>query len=80
MDKKALGSAIQTKRKALHLKQASVSETTGLSRSYLSDIENGRYAPSVDALSKIAIALNLDLNFLKNDGNTSIQGEGVGDQ
>jgi transcriptional regulator with XRE-family HTH domain len=45
--------------------QGSVSRITGLSRNYISDIENGRYMPSIDSLSRIAICLNLDLNVLK---------------
>ena len=62
--KKIIGKMISEKRREKSLTQARVSEITGLSRNYISDIEKGRYAPSVDALSKLAKCLNLDLNFL----------------
>jgi transcriptional regulator with XRE-family HTH domain len=65
LDKKTLGKLIQHKRKELGITQTQVSEATELSRNYISDIENGRYKPSVDSLSKIAIFLNLDLNLIK---------------
>ncbi|HWQ42772.1 MAG TPA: helix-turn-helix transcriptional regulator [Desulfosporosinus sp.] len=59
-----IGETVSKKRQERKLTQAQVSEITGLSRNYISDIENGRYAPSVDALSKLAKCLNIDLNFL----------------
>ncbi|GIM44455.1 hypothetical protein DNHGIG_00040 [Collibacillus ludicampi] len=65
LDKKTLGAIIQKKRKEKGLKQIDLSIATDLSRNYLSDIENGRYMPSVEALSRIAACLDLDLNVLK---------------
>ncbi|MDP5273991.1 helix-turn-helix domain-containing protein [Chengkuizengella axinellae] len=65
MNKKKIGAMIQKYRKEQQLKQHELSTTTGLSRNYISDIENGRYAPSVDALLKLATALDVDLNMLK---------------
>lgn len=65
IDKRALGAAIRNHRKAMKLKQNDVSAETNLSRNYISDIESGRYAPSIDALSKLAVCLNMDLNILK---------------
>jgi transcriptional regulator with XRE-family HTH domain len=65
LDKKTLGMLIKKRRKELKLKQIEVSDATKLSRNYLSDIENGRYMPSVEALSKIAAYLDMDLNVLK---------------
>lgn len=64
LKKKFVGATIKKQRKNSNLTQADVSEATGLSRNYISDIEGGRYMPSVDALSKIANVLKLDLNFL----------------
>ncbi|AOZ91609.1 helix-turn-helix domain-containing protein [Paenibacillus crassostreae] len=64
MDKKLLGEAIRKKRKERKMKQYELSEETGLSRNYISDIENGRYMPSVDSLSKLAVCLSIDLNTL----------------
>jgi len=65
INKKALGAVIKNQRKAKNLKQNDVSAETNLSRNYISDIESGRYAPSLDALSKLAVCLDLDLNVLK---------------
>jgi len=65
LDKKTLGLIIKKKRKEKGMKQNQVSSATNLSRNYISDIENGRYMPSVEALSKIARCLDLDLNILK---------------
>jgi transcriptional regulator with XRE-family HTH domain len=63
-DKKRLGSIIKEKRCSLKLSQRALSEKAGLSRSYLADIEAGRYYPSLMSISKIAIVLELDLNCL----------------
>lgn len=71
LDKKKLGIIIKTKRKEKKLTQDTISEETGLSRNYISDIENGRYMPSAASLSKIAVCIDLDLNVLKM---TEIQG------
>ncbi|MCD9026014.1 helix-turn-helix domain-containing protein [Cohnella silvisoli] len=65
IDKKALGAVIKGKRKAMKKRQNEVSSETKLSRNYISDIENGRYAPSIDALSRLGVCLELDLNMLK---------------
>lgn len=65
MDKKLLGQKIKSLRKIRDLKQHELADLTGLSRNYISDIENGRYTPSVEALSKLATVLDLDLNMLK---------------
>jgi transcriptional regulator with XRE-family HTH domain len=63
--KKEIGLVISKKRNELGLTQQEVADATGFSRNYISDMENGRYAPSLDALSKLAVVLNIDLNFLR---------------
>lgn len=65
MDKKTLGKLIQKTRKEKKLRQYELSASTGLSRNYISDIENGRYMPSVESLAKIATCLDFDLNVLR---------------
>lgn len=65
IDKKALGAAIKHQRNAKRMKQRDVSAKTDLSRNYISDIENGRYIPSIEAISKLAACLEMDLNLLK---------------
>ncbi|GED35001.1 helix-turn-helix transcriptional regulator [Brevibacillus centrosporus] len=65
IDKTALGNIIKMKRKEKGMRQNEVSSATDLSRNYISDIENGRYMPSVETLLKLAVCLELDLNMLK---------------
>jgi transcriptional regulator with XRE-family HTH domain len=65
LDRKALGLVIKNRRRERNIKQSQVSSATKLSRNYISDIENGRYVPSVETLTKIAVYLDLDLNVLK---------------
>ena len=65
LDMKSFGKIIQKKRKELGYTQTQVSEATELSRNYISDIENGRYTPSIDSLLKIAVYLGIDLNIIK---------------
>lgn len=73
LNQKTLGAIIKQKRKEAGMTQEQLSTVTNLSRNYISDIENGRYTPSLNALSKIAICLDIDLNVLKmteiQDGN-----------
>ncbi|WP_078434260.1 helix-turn-helix domain-containing protein [Metabacillus halosaccharovorans] len=65
IDKKTLGKIIQDKRKELGKTQHHLAEETSLSRNYISDLENGRYSPSIETLTKIAVTLSLDLNLIK---------------
>lgn len=65
-----LGRAVKTARKKKSLTQQGLSEKLNISRSYLADIECGRYVPSAEKLIVIAETLEIDLNLLKNDGNT----------
>ncbi|CUH95913.1 hypothetical protein P22_1999 [Propionispora sp. 2/2-37] len=67
-----IGKAVRDKRQEKGLTQVQLSQQSGVARSYIADIEKGRYAPSVKTLTKLARVLDLDLNFLLiNDGNTS---------
>lgn len=62
--KKTIGEVIKKARNSKKLTQNEVSDKTGISRNYLSDIENGRYMPSVETLMGLAKCLDIDLNFL----------------
>lgn len=62
--KKKVGQAIKKQRLQKKKTQIEVAKSIGISRSYLSDIENGRYMPSVGTLIKLASYLDIDLNFL----------------
>lgn len=59
---KTLGKKIQRKRKALGLTQEDVAERVGISVAYMGFIEQGRYAPSLEVLEKIARALKSSLS------------------
>lgn len=62
--KQMIGEALKNHRHKKKLTQAQLANLSGLSRSYIADMENGRYCPSVDALAKLSSLLDLDLNFL----------------
>lgn len=67
-----IGVNIKKARKDKRLTQKELSEKVDISRNYISDIECGRYIPSVEKLLLISTVLEIDLNIFKNDGNTSI--------
>jgi len=67
---KTLGEAIKNAREKKSLTQQELSEKVKISRNYISDIECGRYIPSTEKLIILAKTLDIDLNLLKNDGNT----------
>ena len=56
---KVLGKKIQRIRKSIKLTQGQLSEKVGISEVYMGFIEQGRYAPSLDILNKIAKALKV---------------------
>lgn len=62
--KELIGNVINNNRSKLKITQQQLADKSNLSRSYIADIEAGRYAPSVKSLVSIANVLNLDLNFL----------------
>ncbi|TKH22864.1 helix-turn-helix transcriptional regulator [Bacillus wiedmannii] len=62
--KETLGNIIKESRKNKGLLQVEVAKSTGISRNYLSDIENDRYVPSLKTFLRIAYFLELDLNLL----------------
>lgn len=67
-----LGGLIAHERTVKGYTQMKLAEMSGVSRSYICDIENGRYAPSLKSLASIARALGLEFSLLTlNDGNTS---------
>lgn len=68
--KSKIGTVIKKAREEAGLTQRQVAERTSMSRSYLADIETGRYNPSSEKLILLSEKLNINLNLLKNDGNT----------
>jgi transcriptional regulator with XRE-family HTH domain len=59
-----IGECIKSARTKKHITQIELAVKAGISRPYLSDLENGRYMPSVETISNIAKELEIDLNFL----------------
>ena len=59
-----IGAEIRKARSIKKLRQIDLANEAGISRTYLSDLENGRYMPSIETISNIAKILNIDLNFL----------------
>lgn len=56
-----IGDKIKEFRKMKNLTQSQLSEQANVSRSYLGDVENGRYNPSLDFIESIALALDIPL-------------------
>ena len=61
---KSLGKKIQKRRKAINLTQEKLAEKVKISTVYVGYIEQGRYAPSLEVLEKIAKALKINLSEL----------------
>jgi len=59
---KVLGKRIQKRRKELRLTQEELGYKVGISRAYMGYIEQGRYAPSLEVLEKIARALKTSMS------------------
>lgn len=61
---------IKEAREKAKMTQYQIADAVGVSRAYYADVERGRYTPSLKLLSRLAVLLDIDLNFLKgNDGN-----------
>jgi len=65
--KMSIGEKIKIHRKKAGLTQVVLAEKAKMSRSYLADLERNRYNPSLDTLSAIAEALNINVSNLIND-------------
>lgn len=71
-----VGDIIQAKRKERSLTQVVLAQRAHISRTYLADIENNRYNPSMSTLQDIAIALQTSVaGLLPKEENLSLTGE-----
>lgn len=59
-----LGRKIQKERKKYELTQEQLAEKVGISRAYMGYIEQGRYAPSLGVVEKIAKVLKVRVSDL----------------
>lgn len=62
-DSSSFGTAIKNKRKKVGYTQKYISEFTGISVSFLSDLENGKKTIELDKALKIANLLGLDVEM-----------------
>lgn len=62
-----IGYRLQKLRKKRKLTQKALAKMSGISRSYLSDIEHNRYNPSFDTIENLAKSLKLDLKSFFDD-------------
>ncbi|HEY8390663.1 MAG TPA: helix-turn-helix transcriptional regulator [Clostridia bacterium] len=68
----AIGNNIKKYRIAQKMTQKELAEKANISRSYLADVENGRYNPSIEVLRAIAQALNIPIDeFFKNNSDNN---------
>lgn len=72
-----IGESIKELRARQNLTQAELATKTGISRSYLADVERGRYNPSLDTLSKIADALGTTIDSLTEKDVSTMVWEGL---
>lgn len=65
---KCLGAKIRYYRHLKNLEQTELADKIGITRQYLSRLENGTSKPSIDLLFRIAEILEIDVTkILKND-------------
>lgn len=68
-----IGDSIREKRISKNMTQQELADKMGLSRTYICDLENGRYVPSFKTTVKFAKLLGINLNFLANNDGYTIQ-------
>ena len=62
-DSKSFGNAVRERRKSMGYTQKYISEFTGISVSFLSDLENGKKTIELDKALRIANLLGLDVEL-----------------
>ena len=62
-DSKSFGAMLKNRRKQLGYTQAYISEMTGPSVSFLSELENGKKTAQLDKAIEVAMLLGLDLTM-----------------
>lgn len=61
-DTKTLGQMIKDRRRELNYTQQVVSDYTGLSKSFISDIENGKKSAEIEKVIYLINSLGMDLD------------------
>lgn len=65
----SIGDKIKKYRVLQKMTQNELAKKANISRSYLADVENGRYNPSIEVLAAIADALNIPIDELFKNSN-----------
>jgi len=63
-EQQRIGQRIREIRKAQGISAVMLAEMTGLEQSYISNIENAKYAVRIDTLERIATALKCRVDFI----------------
>ncbi|MBS5937150.1 helix-turn-helix transcriptional regulator [Clostridium sp.] len=67
----SIGERIKSLRKQNKLTQVELAKKSNISRSYLADIENDRYNPSLETLKALSNSLNVNLSDIVSEKNES---------
>ena len=62
-DPESFGAALRARRKELHYTQAFISDFTGFSVSFISDLENGKKTVELGKAIRLANTLGMDLQL-----------------
>lgn len=62
-----IGNKVNLRRRELNLTQDELAALADIDRTYIGYIENGKQNMSISVLVKIALALNVELNYFFND-------------
>lgn len=63
------GKAIKRRRKSLGYTQETVSDYTGVSKSFLSDLERGKPTVELEKVIRVALTLGMDIELVNRGGN-----------
>lgn len=63
------GRAIKKRRKSLGYTQETVSDFTGVSKSFLSDLERGKPTVELEKVIRVALTLGMDIDLVNRGGN-----------
>jgi len=76
--RKRFGDAVRRRRRELGVSQEGLAERAQLHRTYISDVERANRNPSLESITRIARALDLEPSELLRLAEASPAGQGVG--
>ena len=66
-ERRRLGETIRHYRQENDISQSGLAEAAGLTRGYVSQLENGNHSPSLHTIRQISLGLDMDLHELIRD-------------